>query len=244
MHRLALVLLALLAVAAPVAAAEPESGHTLAVYLLGAGMDGEAGIGDLEADVDVSFSHILENLELGFMGAYRFDHGKWAVTGDLIFMGLGATKDGPNGFAKADVDVSQWMAEVDGVYKHTDRFESLFGLRYNRIDAELVVTSDLGTVREGDGAESWIDPIVGGRFIQPIGEKWKFIARADVGGFGVGSDFAWHALARFDWKMSEAMGVTFGYRAFDSDYENGTGTNRFVYDVLTAGPFAGMTFAF
>ena len=72
----------------------------------------------------------------------------------------------------------------------------------------------------------------------------SFVARADVGGFGVGSDFAWQAVARIDWKFSEKVSATFGYRALDADYEDGEGSSRFLYDVLTTGPVAGMTFSF
>lgn len=239
----AVVTLLALSLAAPAAAAG-DSKHTLVVYFMGAGMDGTTAIGDLEADVNVGFSDIMENLEFGAMAAYRLDLAKWAFTADAIYMGLGATKDGSSGFAKADVDFSQAMLEVDGVYKHTDRFEVLFGLRYNELDGELVVTSDLGNVRSAEGSQSWVDPLVGVRWIQPIGKQWAFIGRADVGGFGVGSDFAWQALALFDWQSSKTVGVLFGIRALDVDYDDGEGSERFVYDVLTAGPVAGMTIKF
>jgi len=243
MKALAFFVLSVVAFGAPAAEAG-DTKHTVAVYFIGAGMDGTAAIGDLEADVNVGFSDIMEDLEFGAMAAYRVDLGKWAVTTDAIYMGLGATKDGSRGLARADVDFSQTMLEVDGVYKKTDRFEVLFGLRYNELDAELVVTSDLGNVRSAEDSKSWVDPLVGVRWIQPIGKQWAFVGRADVGGFGVGSDFAWQALAMFDWRFSERFGVLFGFRALDCDYEDGEGSERFVYDVLTAGPVAGMTIRF
>ncbi len=59
-----------LAVAAPAARAEDWK-YDLYVYGLGAGMDGTAGIGPVDGTVDVSFSDILDNLELGFMGSFR-----------------------------------------------------------------------------------------------------------------------------------------------------------------------------
>ncbi len=42
-----------------------------APYLWGAAMSGEAGIGSVTSSIDMSFGDILDNLELGFMGAYR-----------------------------------------------------------------------------------------------------------------------------------------------------------------------------
>ncbi|HEX6851406.1 MAG TPA: hypothetical protein VF139_08340 [Candidatus Polarisedimenticolaceae bacterium] len=233
----------LLALAAPAVVAG-EYKHSLSVYFLGAGMDGTTAVGPVEADVNVGFSDILENLEFGAMAAYRVERDRWVATADFIYMGLGATKDSSGGFLKADVDLTQTMFEVDGAYKQTDRLEWLFGLRYSSIDTEIVLTPDLGPVVEADAKADWIDPVVGARWIRPIGAKWAFVGRADVGGFGVGSDFAWQAIARFDWKVSEKLAVTFGYRALDADYEDGEGSSRFLYDVLTTGPVAGVTFSF
>ena len=239
----ALATLATIALAAPAADAGDYQ-HALTVYFIGAGMDGTSAVGPVEADVNVGFSDILENLEFGAMAAYRVERDRWVVTADFIYMGLGATKDSSGGFLKADVDLTQTMFEVDGAYKQTDRLEWLFGLRYNSIDTEIVLTPDLGPVVPADGKADWIDPLVGARWIQPIGKAWAFVGRADIGGFGIGADFAWQAVARFDWKVSEKVAVNFGYRALDADYEDGEGLNRLVYDVLTAGPVAGVTFSF
>jgi hypothetical protein len=68
-----------------------------ALYLWGAGMDGEVGSNDRIVEVDQSFGDILSNLELGFMGALRAENETWSVTGDLIYMGLGQSVDGPLG---------------------------------------------------------------------------------------------------------------------------------------------------
>jgi hypothetical protein len=239
----ALAAAALIALATPTALAD-DPRHTLAVYFMGVGMDGTTSVGPIEGDVNVSFSDILENLEFGGMLAYRADLGRWSVTTDALYMGLGATKDSASGFLKSDVDVTQWMLEVDGGYEQNERLEWLFGLRYINLDTEIVITPDLGPVVEADASKSWLDPVVGARWTQPIGKTWAFIGRADVGGFGIGSDFAWQAVARFEWKVSDKVGVSFGYRALSADYEDGEGVDRFTYDVVSAGPLAAVTFAF
>src|SRR3990172_9948156 len=87
--------------------------HQAGIYLWGAGMDGTAGARGLEADVNVSFSDLLKNLEFAGMAAYRGESGRWAVMGDLEFVGLGATKDAQGGI-RADVDADQWLAEAGG----------------------------------------------------------------------------------------------------------------------------------
>lgn len=95
----------LLLAAGPLHAAEWK--HELAPYLWGAAMDGTSGVGSVVADVDLSFSDILDDLEFGFMGTYRASRDKFAVTVDAVYMGLSATERGPGGRVKADIDIDQ-----------------------------------------------------------------------------------------------------------------------------------------
>jgi hypothetical protein len=66
----------------------------------------------------------------------------------------------------------------------------------------------------------------------------------DVGGFGIGSDFAWQLVSRFNWRPADAVDLFFGYRVLDADFEDGDGANRFLYDVQTSGPLLGFAWHF
>jgi hypothetical protein len=72
--------------------------------------------------------------------------------------------------------------------------------------------------------------------------------RADVGGFGAGSQFSWNALAAYSFVFAKRDGVTYsgmlGYRAVDADYEQGSGRTKFVYDIVIHGPVTGLTIGF
>ncbi len=217
--------------------------HTAAVYLLAAGMSGKSAIGPVDADVDVSFSEILDNLEFGGMAAYRGTNGTWSVMVNSMFIGLGVTKDGPLG-GSAEVDFDQTMLEVDGGWRFAKGLELYFGLRGTDIDMDIEVRPVIGTTQTAGDRHSWVDPLVGIRYEVPIGSKWTFVGRGDVGGFGVGSDFAWQAMTHFDWRISKRFGVAFGYVALDMDYKDGEGSDFFKYDILGSGPFAAGTFHF
>lgn len=217
--------------------------HTAALYMLAAGMSGEAAIGPVGADVDVSFSEILENLEIGAFAAYRGTNGTWSVMVNTMFIGLGATKDGRLGGA-ADVDFDQAMLEVDAGWRYAKHFELYFGLRATDLDMNLEVRPAIGATQNADDQQTWVDPLVGIRFETPMGSNWTFVARGDVGGFGVGSDFAWQAMTHFDWRISKHWGAAFGYVALDMDYEDGDGSDYFKYDIIATGPFAAATFSF
>ncbi len=71
-----------------------------------------------------------------------------------------------------------------------------------------------------------------------INDGWSFVGRADYG-FG-GSDGTWHLNGYFDYRFRDWGSVFFGYRWMDFDYENGSGSDRYVYDATQQGPLAGL----
>ena len=236
--------LAVLVVVSPAAAASSEAWeHGVAVYLWGAGLSGDSTVHGVDADVDLSFSEILENLEAAGMLAYRGKGGTWAVMSNAVFVGLGATEDLPLGGA-ADADVDMAILEVDGAYEITKGFELLFGLRGVWMDLAVELRSPVLPTSDADQSKSWIDPLIGARFEVPMGKKWAFVGRGDIGGFGVGSDLAWQATAHFDWHISPHVGMAFGYELLGMDYNDGSRADEFRYDMTMQGPFLAVTFAF
>lgn len=206
------------------------------IYMLGASLDGTTGVNNLTADIDVGFSDILDNLEMGGMARMHAVRGHWSLGLDLIYMGLGASTDRP----PADIDVDQEVAELSVGFVYSERFESLVGARYMRISTDIAFQGPLGVQRSGN--VDWWDPFIGGRTTLPMGESWKFKLRADIGGFGVGSDLAWQVETLFTRDFSPRASLEIGYRWIDVDYQDDD--NGFIYDVMTQGLQAGVTFRF
>jgi outer membrane receptor protein involved in Fe transport len=218
--------------------------HELAPYVWAAGMDGTAGVRGVNADVDASFGDILDNLETGFMGMYRGTRDRFSITVDGVYMGLGATGRGPGDFVKADLDMDQAALEVDVGYELVERFTVFAGVRYNDLSVDVEATGPLGESRSVDGSESWVDPVVGAHYSIPFSETWSANLRGDIGGFGVGSDFAWQGIATLRWQSSPGFGVLAAYRYMAMDYESGKGTDAFKYDMSMSGPALGVVFTF
>jgi Autotransporter beta-domain len=233
--------LALLA-AAPLHAEEWK--HELAPYLWGSAMEGTTGIGGVTADVDVSFGDILDNLEMGFMGMYRGTRDRFSISVDTIFMGLGATQRSRNDLAKADIDVDQFVLGAAAGYALTEKFLVLGGLRYNDLSAEVKVTGPLGNTADAETDESWVDPYLGAQYTIPLSDAWSLNLYGDIGGFGIGSDLAWQGLVTFRWQLTERTGALAAYRYMDVDYESGSGSDRFKYDMAFSGPALGIVFTF
>jgi len=240
-HHTLLAGLALLA-ATPLHAEEWK--HELAPYMWGSAMEGTTGIGGVTADVDVSFGDILDNLEMGFMGMYRGTRDRFSISVDTIFMGLGATERSRNDLAKADIDVDQFVLGAAAGYSLTEKFLVLGGLRYNDLSAEVKVTGPLGNTADAETDESWVDPYLGAQYTIPLSDAWSLNLYGDIGGFGVGSDLAWQGLVTFRWQLTERTGALAAYRYMDVDYESGSGSDRFKYDMAFSGPALGIVFTF
>jgi len=228
--------------AAPAGAAEWK--HELAPYLWGSAMEGTVGIGDVTAETEMSFSDILDDLEFGFMGTYRATRDRYSITVDAIYMGLGATEKGPGGVLKADIDLDQVGLEADFGYALNERLTLFGGFRYVSLDADLRVTGPLGNALSASESQDWVDPVVGAIATWPLAEAWTLALRGDIGGFGVGSDFAWQGIATLRWQFSPRTALGVAYRYLDMDYEDGKGDSFFKYDMATSGPAMGVIFTF
>ncbi len=237
----------------PAASADEASewSFDVSLYGLAVGMSGDIGIGPINADVDAGFDTIWDNLEFGAMGTVRVGYNRWALSTDVIYMGLGASRNG------VTVDFDQWMVEPTLSYRVCKYFEPLAGVRYNNLSGELRGPNlqrrgpgilpgpgllDGPGVRSG--TQDWWDPIVGANFHLPFARNFSFNVRGDIGGFGVGSDFTWQAFPCVSWQFAKWGSLQAGYRWVYIDYETGSGASRFKYDILNQGPQFGVTFHF
>lgn len=213
--------------------------HT-ALYGWAQALDGEVGIGRLEADVSLDFKDILENLDIAAMGMIEVGRGRWSLLADFNYAEI---SDSVTPFPRfpgfsVDFEQKQFLGNFLVTYNVVDcselKLDLMAGTRVNWIDAEL----DLRRKISRDDA--WADPVVGARFQMPIGNGFFFRAAGDIGGFGAASDLTWQALAGVGWNFRENSAVVLAYRAIGTDYDNG----NFSYDMTAQGPLLGLEFRF
>jgi opacity protein-like surface antigen len=237
------------------AAQAGEWQHSLTPYIWGTGMSGTSAIatplGPVSADVDMSFGDILSNLDFGGMVMYKGQYDKWVVMSDLIYMDLGAsrTRNVAAVSTRSDISVEQLGFELSGGYHITDAIALYAGMRYNDLDSSVRVTANTNAnsiTRSASANASWVDPIVGivGEFPLVFADRWSVNLKGDVGGFGVGSDFAWQVMVALRWRMSDSWDFSAGYRYMQMDYEDVGGSGIVVYDMTTQGPGIGATWRF
>jgi hypothetical protein len=68
--------------------------------------------------------------------------------------------------------------------------------------------------------------------------------QGDIGGFGAGSDFAWHLFPMVGVDAGKRTTLGVGYRVLGADYKTGSQNTLFKYDVITQAFVLGAAFHF
>jgi len=84
------------------------------------------------------------------------------------------------------------------------------------------------------------DIFIGGRYFRQINDKWSFTGRADIGAGD--SDLVWNAFAAFDYRFTKLLSGFIGWRVLDYDVDEGSGADRFKYDMNHSGPLLALAF--
>jgi opacity protein-like surface antigen len=237
----------------PAGAQQPPDGqwhYLVQPYIMFPNMKGETGVGDIvRVHVDEDPQDIFDNLQMGAMFYAEARNDSWTFSTDLLYMdlGVGMSTDEPGIINAVDVSVAQLGWELAAMRRLTPNLELGLGLTYNQIDVDIDISVGLPgppSQLSVGGKEEWIDPTIVGRGTWPINDHWFLQARANLGGFGVGSDLMWQLMADVGYQPSESWFFTFGYRVIDFDYDQGSGPDRFVYDMRTFGPLLRLGFNF
>jgi len=247
-HGVALIVMCLAAASGGVARAQaPEPGwHFLAApYAMFPNMKGDVGLGNLSpVHIDEGPDDIFSNLQMGAMLYLEAHNERWALTSDVLYMDLGADISPGALITGGDAGAKQLGWELAALVRLTPWLELGVAGTYNKIDSDVRIDTVANTTLRASLSEDWIDPSVVARATVPLGEKWFFQGRANLGGFGVGSDHFWQLQADVGYRHSQRWFFTFGYRYISIDYDHGSGADRFIYDVNSFGPTVKFGFNF
>jgi hypothetical protein len=208
-------------------------------FFWAAGIDGDASIGSIESEVDVSFSDILDALEFGGLVHVELHRGGHGLFTDVVYLSL-QPEGSPSPFGgEIDVEAESLFAELGYIWKAFGDTESgiEFGMRY--YDQELSI--DPPNLDSVERSKSWADGFIGFRWHRPLSAKWSFLARGNIGAGD--SDLAWSLTPTFLRELSSGNQLAIGLRSLDVDYEDETENGvPFTLDVNYAGLIIGYTF--
>lgn len=223
----------------------------IAPYLWVPAQHGNVGIGLVNANVSMSVGDTWNALwdNFRFAGCIHLEatKDKWTVFGDVMYMHLGNdVKDLP-----VEVNYKSGIFELGGAYAIHDgvlpgaasdssvkvRLEPIAGTRIWLLDTEI--STPIGGRSHN---ETWIDGFAGIRGELAFNETFSLSGRIDVG-TGM-SDLTWNALTMLNVNFTRNVGLFAGWRWLSDTYSTGSGRDRFEYDMMFNGPFAGVRIVF
>ena len=205
--------------------------------------------GVVEVPVDVSFSDVMSNFDLGLLGHFEARKKRFGLATDFMWLNLGANvpTDRPIlGALDPEVDVRLLLTEGLAFYRVAakDRggyFDLLSGLRYSGTSTKLTGEANGVDLNSTKLTLGWVDALVGLRFRVPLGTKAGLTGRADVGSFG--SDVTWNLLGGLDLGLGDHWATSLGYRYMNINYDKGEGSDRKKFDLTLKGPYVWIAYS-
>jgi len=234
------------------AAPNTEWQFSTGLYLWAPAIKGETALG---SDFDVSFSDILDNLDIAFMAMLTARKDKFSLLADVIYMDIEDDSDhtlsGPFdavSLSLTNVEMQSWVVTPAVAYTVVDsdrlQLDLLAGARYLYIKTKLKLREQgpltSRAISPSESNDVW-DGIVGARGTIKLSEKWSMPFHFDV---GTGeTDLTWQAFGGVGYQFT-SLELVAGYRHLEWDFDDSdTGGNIF-NDLTISGPLLGIRYNF
>lgn len=142
---------------------------------------GDSKIGNAPvADINISFSEVLENINFGLMGRFEATKDRWKIYGSGLFALISADKELPRNTIDVDIDtaiveggvqyrIGEWPIDITNVQGTSTRsisFDVLAGVRWSYQNIDIDGTIDPPgpppTIPiDVSVSENWFDPFIG-----------------------------------------------------------------------------------
>lgn len=197
---------------------------------------------DFSADFDTLLADISG---VPIMGMAEVRYGRFGVVGDLLYLSLDQNLDTRDvAFRGGHSLVNTAIGNVLGLYRALDlpnqSLDIGAGVRIWSTTAKVSLNPGLlpGAIQKS--TTTWADPLIAARYHLALSDRFGLTAYGDVGGFSAGSVLTWQAIGAIDYRASEAIVLSLGWRYLSFDRKRGD----FHLDLGFTGPFIAATFRF
>ena len=203
---------------------------------------------------DVKFKDLVDKVDIAAMLHFEGRRGQFGFFTDAIFISLtddqtrSANPPLPGG-TETDANLDLGLYEGGGFYRLKDAvtgFDILYGIRVidDSQDVTITVPPPISATVDGSTSDTYTDGIIGVRYSAPMGKRWYYAIRGDVGAGG--TKIAWNGIVSFGFLCDKkgTYNLRFGYRYFKTELdttENGTDVET---DLTLYGPYIGFGFRF
>lgn len=197
------------------------------------------------ADVNASFSDIIKDLNLAFMGTGEMRKGRFGILADVFWTKVTSDVSAPVGvfFSGGTLESETLMTTVAGAYRVAEDehgwVDLVAGIRGYYVNTDLNVRAGLLPGRTISSNVGWVDGLAGLRGQLHIWRGLYANATTLVGGGG--SDIMVDLTGGLGYQFNRLISTFAGYRYAKVDYNRSSG---FVWDVEYKGPLLGVAFTF
>jgi hypothetical protein len=202
---------------------------------------------------DLAFPDLVDKIDLTGMVHFEGRNGDMGFFVDALYLAVSddhTTEPRPllpgGTLVRSDLDTG--LYEAGGFFRLLDRghvLDLLLGVRVidmeRQTDITLPAPSTLATAV--DSSETLLDGITGLRYIQPLGDRWNFGIRADL---GLGdTEQTWNLLgtAGVRFGKTDKYSLAFGWRHMDIEMEDDDSSGVEIgTDLTLSGPVVGFIF--
>jgi opacity protein-like surface antigen len=197
---------------------------------------------------DLSFSDVLQDLEMAAFASFEARNGKWGFIADLAYTDLSSSRDTPIGALFSSAEVGSQLTIFSGyaAYRLVDGPEGYVdlapGFRAYDLDLNVDIAGAAAPSLSYSSGESWFDAVIGFRAGAPINDRWAVRGFADVGGFGLGdsSELSWQAAGVVSYRFNDRWSGEIGYRYLSIEKD----INGFDTTLDLSGPILGVSARF
>ena len=194
----------------------------IAPYLWGINLEGDLYRGPVHQEIDVSFSDILDNMDIAGQIYIELGKGKHSVHFDYTYLRLKPEPTPlPNppfiagGELATKLTVNLFEPAYNYRWKGPDGPALVFGARLT----DMQVRMKPGNLPAIESGPDWWDYFVGIKTHNAISEQWDFDFYGTVGTGG--SDLPWTLNATFGRRYSNENRLLLGFRLWGVDYSDG-----------------------
>jgi hypothetical protein len=153
-------------------------------YLWGSGLDGGIGIGGRTADVDASFSNILDHLHFAAMGLVEAQRNQLVLLNDTIYVDVRGQRATPGPlFSGVRPEQKLLILTPEAGYRilgaEGASVDAVGGIRLWHLNSELQFQPRVLPGINVQASRNWVDAIVGLRAIRDLPRNWWARAYGD-----------------------------------------------------------------
>lgn len=247
-------LITTLSLVQPVLAEETSSSDwklTTFFYLWAPDIKGETTTGQ---DLDISFSDIIDNLDLTLMGGLNARKDKLSLLVDVIYLDVEDSSDATlhqghlEKLSITNMKIQTWVVTPMVGYNvlESDRLtlDLLAGARYLYMEVEptLEAQGPLETRKSSpSGSTHFWDGIVGALGRIKLHEKWSLVLQGDVGTGD--TELTWQMFGAVGYKFNN-LDLVAGYRHLEWDFDSNDKGGEYLNDIYISGPVVGLRYTF